>query len=71
LTDNESKGLLEVILGALHQTFDKKELYTSIEEKAAHLLYGGVPFAKAAFPVIVITVLLSELFEYCICNRFI
>lgn len=27
------------IMGALYQTFDKKELYPSIEEKAAHLLY--------------------------------
>ena len=27
------------IMGALYQTFDKKELYFSIEEKAAHLLY--------------------------------
>ncbi len=26
-------------LGAIHQTFDGKELYPSIEEKAAHLLY--------------------------------
>mgnify|MGYP001616732850 CR=1 FL=1 len=27
------------IVGALYQTFDQKELYASIEEKAAHLLY--------------------------------
>lgn len=26
-------------IGALYQTFDKKELYQSVEEKAAHLLY--------------------------------
>ena len=26
-------------MGAIYQTFDKKELYPSIEEKAAHLLY--------------------------------
>lgn len=26
-------------IGAIYQTFDKKELYPSIEEKAAHLLY--------------------------------
>ncbi|MBU1019002.1 MAG: virulence protein RhuM/Fic/DOC family protein [Patescibacteria group bacterium] len=30
---------LEGIIGALYQTFDKKDLYKSIEEKAAHLLY--------------------------------
>ena len=27
------------IIGALYQTFDKKELYASMEEKAAHILY--------------------------------
>lgn len=27
------------IIGALYQTFDKKDLYASVEEKAAHLLY--------------------------------
>ncbi len=27
------------IIGALYQTFDKKDLYVSVEEKAAHLLY--------------------------------
>ena len=39
LFGRERGGAFEAILGALHQTFDKKELYTSIEEKAAHLLY--------------------------------
>ncbi|HOL22222.1 MAG TPA: virulence protein RhuM/Fic/DOC family protein [bacterium] len=29
----------EGILGSIYQTFNKKELYPSIEEKAAHLLY--------------------------------
>ena len=33
------QGRLEGILGNIRQTFDKKELYSSIEEKAAHLLY--------------------------------
>jgi len=33
------QGRLEGILGNVRQTFDGKELYTSIEEKAAHLLY--------------------------------
>lgn len=33
--DKSFKG----IIGAIYQTFDKKELYPSIEEKAAHLLY--------------------------------
>ncbi len=32
------KGL-ESIIGAVHQTFDGKDVYPSIEEKAAHLLY--------------------------------
>ena len=30
---------LKGIVGALYQTFDKKELYRSVEEKAAHILY--------------------------------
>jgi prophage maintenance system killer protein/prophage antirepressor-like protein len=30
---------LKGIIGALYQTFDKKELYPSVEEKAAHILY--------------------------------
>jgi death-on-curing family protein len=30
---------LRGIIGALYQTFDKKELYSTVEEKAAHLLY--------------------------------
>ena len=33
--DNKLKG----ILGNIYQTFDKKELYPSLEEKAAHLFY--------------------------------
>jgi death-on-curing family protein len=33
------QGRLEGILGNVRQTFDGKELYSSIEEKAAHLLY--------------------------------
>ena len=35
--DNSEK--LKGIIGNIYQTFDKKELYSSIEEKAAHLLY--------------------------------
>jgi prophage maintenance system killer protein len=30
---------LKGIIGALYQTFDRKELYASMEEKAAHILY--------------------------------
>ena len=36
-TENSDK--LKGIIATLYQTFDKKELYYSIEEKAAHLLY--------------------------------
>ena len=35
----ENSDKLKGIIGNLYQTFDKKELYPSIEEKAAHLLY--------------------------------
>jgi len=36
--DEKLKG----IIGAIHQTFDKKELYKTVEEKAANLLYLAV-----------------------------
>jgi len=35
----ERSGLFEGIVKNLYQTFNKKELYSTIEEKAAHLLY--------------------------------
>jgi prophage maintenance system killer protein len=35
----ENGEKLKGLIGTIHQTFDKKELYPSIEEKAAHLLY--------------------------------
>ncbi len=35
----DNRDSLAGILGSILQTFDKKELYPSIEEKAAHLLY--------------------------------
>jgi death-on-curing family protein len=41
--DEKLKG----IIGSIHQTFDKKELYQTVEEKAANLLYltvKGHPF---------------------------
>ncbi len=36
---NERDGSFQGILGNIYQTFGGKELYTSLEEKAAHLLY--------------------------------
>lgn len=39
LFGQEYKGKFEGIIGGLYQTFGKKELYSSIEEKASHLLY--------------------------------
>jgi prophage maintenance system killer protein len=36
---NERDGSFQGILGNVYQTFGGKELYTSLEEKAAHLLY--------------------------------
>lgn len=35
----DAQNKLQGILGNILQTFDKKELYPSIEEKAVHLLY--------------------------------
>lgn len=39
LFGNEISRKLEAIIGNLYQTFDRKELYRSIEEKAANLIY--------------------------------
>ncbi|MBO9591409.1 MAG: virulence protein RhuM/Fic/DOC family protein [Niabella sp.] len=39
LFGNEKDESLQGSLGAIYQTFDKKYLYPSVEEKAAHLLY--------------------------------
>jgi death-on-curing family protein len=35
----ETENKFKAIIGNLYQTFNKKELYQSLEEKAAHLLY--------------------------------
>ncbi|TRZ78114.1 type II toxin-antitoxin system death-on-curing family toxin [bacterium] len=48
LFGQEYPGKFESIIKNLYQTFNKKELYRSIEEKAAHLLYLTIkdhPFA--------------------------
>jgi len=39
LFGRESGHRFKGIIGALYQTFDRKELYASVEEKAAHILY--------------------------------
>jgi prophage maintenance system killer protein len=39
LFGQDQEGHLQGILGSIHQTFDGEELYPSVEEKAAHLLY--------------------------------
>lgn len=39
LFGNEKDNSLKGILGNIYQTFDGKDLYTSFEEKAAHLIY--------------------------------
>jgi len=39
LFGQENGEKLKGLVGAVYQTFDKKELYPSIEEKAAHILY--------------------------------
>jgi len=39
LFGKEKDDSFQSSLGAIYQTFDKKELYPSVEEKAAHLLY--------------------------------
>jgi prophage maintenance system killer protein len=48
LFGQEYEGKFESIIGAINQTYDGKELYLSIEEKASHLLYFIIkdhPFA--------------------------
>jgi len=39
LFGQDAVGKLKAILGNIYQTFGRKELYPSLEEKAAHLLY--------------------------------
>ena len=39
LFGKENSDKFKGILGTIYQTFGKKELYSSLEEKAAHLLY--------------------------------
>lgn len=39
LFGNERDGSFQGILSAIYQTFDSRELYSSLDEKAAHLLY--------------------------------
>ena len=39
LFGQENSNRFKAILRSIYQTFDKKELYPSLEEKAAHLLY--------------------------------
>jgi prophage maintenance system killer protein len=39
LFGQEREGHLQGILGSINQTFDGEDLYPSVEEKAAHLLY--------------------------------
>ena len=39
LFGQEYEGKLDSIMGSIYQTFSRKELYGSTEEKAAHLLY--------------------------------
>ncbi len=39
LFGREMSHKFKSIIGAIYQTFDKKDLYASLEEKAAHLLY--------------------------------
>ncbi len=48
LFGQEIGGKFQGVLGSIHQTFGGKDLYPSLEEKAAHLLYFSVkdhPFA--------------------------
>ncbi|MDH7554940.1 MAG: RhuM family protein [Spirochaetota bacterium] len=39
LFGQENSNKFQGVLGSIYQTFDKKALYSSLEEKAAHLLY--------------------------------
>jgi death-on-curing family protein len=39
LFGQENSDMFKGILGSIYQTFNRKELYHSLEEKAAHLLY--------------------------------
>ncbi len=42
LFGQEVGGKFEAVLGSIYQTYGGKELYASLEEKAAHLFYFGI-----------------------------
>lgn len=42
LFGKEVGGKFEAVLGSIHQTYDGKEVYPSLEEKAAHLFYFAI-----------------------------
>ncbi len=42
LFENERSNGLEAIIANIYQTFDNQELYPSLQDKAAHLLYSVI-----------------------------
>ncbi len=72
LFGKEVSGKFKAVLGNVYQTFDRKELYPSIEEKAAHLLYFCVkdhPFADGNKRIGSLTFLLYLIENRCLYNR--
>ncbi len=60
LFGNERGEQFKGIVDSIHQTFDKQDLYPSIEEKAAHVLYGltkRMPLSKSCLNIKRINVL--------------
>lgn len=72
LFGKEVGGKLQGVLGSIGQTFSGKDLYPSIEEKAAHLLYFCVkdhPFADGNKRIGSLLFLLFLLENNCLVNR--
>ena len=72
LFGRESGGKFQGALGSISQTYDGKELYASVEEKAAHLLYFCIkdhPFADGNKRIGALVFLLFLIENDCLMNK--
>lgn len=72
LFGQEVGGKFEAVLGSIYQTFGGKELYQSLEEKAAHLFYFAIkdhPFVDGNKRIASLLFLLFLIENNCMLNR--